>query len=565
MELYAIHIICSIREDKPYILTDKEREEALLAFAECADSNVSFEQEFPFHLQGRVFLSSAKECDRTGLPLSKLKKVNKVTNTSIIIHEESYVDSQNASTYLDIGEKSSYYQTLRNLKTEASTDVSELEGVKYQSFSERKKYSAELERTLNFSELSLSESLQRCEIDLNSETEAGEIQIQNQHTFSDKEKTSCVKEEEYMKNSPQKRKAKSKSIFHHFFAFDDTFQPFSFVFGDSSNCEIISSQSSQKSGVEAKRAMVQHQSYFSLSACPEPYVKTITNFCSSAVFSEGNEVVNRALNQKIDKCQTSCFTPEESEVNLSDCSDYFKSEFFAASPHIRRHSVDTGQLSSGLNKQSLTQGSPYLLEYRKKDKSTCSCCMDDDLWQGNVENGSDPSQQFKERRASADSGSSMKQCSSACLSKNCPWNGLNDKIQRNNKESRLSQLRSRLVRAMGLKKETAEESGKVSYKIRPKKSKSSDLILKDCPECKNRKLWSDISNNESVSALSCKDTLPRNDAKNYLLCSNRKEVWRCMGGKDVLSNTYEDCDKMVCLDLPLTNFGFYSGEMMILM
>ncbi|RUS72969.1 hypothetical protein EGW08_019272 [Elysia chlorotica] len=358
MELYAIHIICSIREDKPCILTDKERKEALQAYAEYAHSSLCPEPEFFCHFE--------KSFGKTDLPLSALKQIDKVNITSAVKCREDHVDGQNTSAFLDRDGHSPEYQIVSDYTSEVTNYVSELLGDN--SISEQANCNTEVATTSKFNDQSLSKSLQKCQINLSNETE--QTTMQTQKSALDKETARSEKDIVCMKTAPSKKKVKSKSIFHHFFAFDDGFQPFSFVFGDSSKSQNSLSHSARKAGDKDTKALEQCQNDLSHSAFSELYAKKTVFNCSSSVdIPDHNEVVNRDLNGKVGKCQVSSFTLGESGVSICDCSNLSKSESPTASPYSRRHSVDTAQLGSDKTIKSLTAGlldcSRYVLDHPK--------------------------------------------------------------------------------------------------------------------------------------------------------------------------------------------------------
>ena len=601
MELYTIHIICSIRESKPYILTDKQRGEALQTYA-CADKAQPYslldfvekdemiEQENPNSAIGR---------DVTNLPLSKLQDQKRVSTLPNLQDSRETLRkgalNEGSETSINMPRKEKLEEIEEGgmiLEVQKRTEVHTTCNSSTASFKEK---SAVNQNTLPIcvreeaclsqlhtdsipearwaglkSDTVLTQHGSRQEKDnfefcrevqnwaLNSsiETESGKIHGLNQPSHA-------CSSHEVKKAARLQKKAKTKSIFHHFFAFDDNFQPFSFVFGENSpsNSGMTASKPMHKCGNKPES---EKEGIWSGSVCPERLRKEVT--CDSPLslveFSMENEADKRDLGNDTRALQARRVTGDDIVVTICHCSSLTRNK------HMRRHSIGSAHFSGDSCDQTLTgthhesqHYSPIMSRHTKNVNKTEPGSLDESQWQSDIDNHFDfaHSKQFKGRRASADSVKSIKDPNFVCL----PSDGHSDKMKRASKESRLSLLGSRLFRAMGFKKEGAEESDRSIYKVRQTKSKSSDSISKHCSRCKGKRLLWDMSDIGGNSSLQCKDTVSSGFGRTLVTIGNNGQRNVDCGGDS--TQNYDCCDKMVCIDLPLTNFGFYSGEMMIFM
>ncbi|GFS09579.1 hypothetical protein ElyMa_001302100 [Elysia marginata] len=542
-----------------------EREDALQAYAAYKDIYLACERDLPcclehsgenIEIMEQMNFKTAIEMDHSHLALftNQGPSPSKVQNTSFLTNlKVPDVDSQQA-----LRAKSGLcLSTFENFEETANAG---LMGKSNGDFSEQEKNSADGGGSSSkFADLSLSRSSQQYVANL---VRAEPEKIESQSSVLDESKTCTSEEMKCKKDVPPKKKIKTKSIFPYFFAFDQNFQPLSFVFGEASICDMPTSKPAQKGEDRRERHLKQTESFLSHSVPAQPPKKVIA---SSYVISEGTGASAHIESKDIGRKCESTINPSGSGMNMCSCAYISKPSL--TSSNIRRHSTDNAQFHSGINKQMFAGNDcfyfPSLLPGCAKDTKTTGSSTNNEDDNGDQCGGF--SQHIK-RSSSFDSGNSLEPCVVHCSPQNYAWN---EKIERKSKEGKFSLLGSRLVRAIGLRKEENLEE----CQLKPKKTRSSDFILKepsvpknDCPKCKVKRSWCKTGKIKDDAPLKYDNVSSCGDAKSSLVMCHKKEFLNCcVEGRHDLSEIEDCCDKVVCLDLPLTNFGFYSGEMMILM
>ncbi|GFO48139.1 hypothetical protein PoB_007464400 [Plakobranchus ocellatus] len=343
---------------------------------------------------------------------------------------------------------------------------------------------------------------------------------------------------------PTKKRTPQRSIFSHFFAFDDSFPSFSSVFWGASNLEFplwkAGSRNVDDGNTLPKENNVRKSPAFALPCNELPHLNA-----ASCEQKKEDELRKSIQVESGDLClcgrEDLCQHCAHADFNVSTLRN------------LRRHSVDNAQLSYLGNQMDSGHCTPLLSKPAKGVINVRSSFHKDDEWQDRSDCDLDQHllHQFHECRALVENP-----YGGVHLSSTCAVGVDSDTDKRANRSSRLGLLSSKLAEAMGLKKlSTVETSGRQ----RPKKSKSCDSLSKYCSK------WRDLkTSNRDTSCCGVGCIVPFRETHSLEI----KELPSHVHPREVPDISIMSAGgngNMVCLDLPLTNFGFYSGEMTILM